>query len=297
MIEASNRPADQVVAVIPPRLGLATVETVAINAVMAGCDVNYMPIILAAIDALADDALNLDGLQATTNPCSPLVIVNGPVRDELGIAYGADALGPGHRANQTIGRALRLVLRNVGGGYPPAENSIQGSPWKMGLVVGEDENASPWEPLHVELGFDRNESVITLVNVESIINIPSAYTRADSLITMLARASRNGLNIEHSSGVLPYGLNPRHAEMIADAGFSKQAFKDELFERSKIPVGELPSEDHPATVRKLDGDRVLVTSSPNDFLVFVFGSHIPYHSLFFGGWAISGQASRTVDRS
>ena len=296
MIEGSNRAGDDVIAVIPPRNGVATIETVAINAVMAGCEVRCMPLLLAAIEALADDVLNLAGIQATTNPGGPMVIVNGPIRDELDVAYGPDALGPGHRTNQTVGRAIRLLLRNVGGGFPPADGSIQGSPWKMGLVVGEDEASSPWDPLHVERGYDAGESVVSLVNIESIINVASAYTLADSLITMLARAPRIGLNIQHSNGVLPFGLNAGHARMIAEAGFSKQALKDEIFERSKIPIDDLPAEDHPSTVRKLDGDRVLVTASADDILVFVFGSDVPYHSLFFGGWCVSGIASRVVGR-
>ena len=294
MIDASGRAAAELVAIVPPRLGMATVETVAINAVMAGCEPKCVAVVIAALEAVADDALNLAAVQATTNPGGPLVIVNGPIRDDLGIAYGADALGPGHRANQTIGRALRVVLRNVGGGYPPADGSIQGSPWKMGLVVGEDEVSSPWEPLHVEYGFAHSENVVTVVNVESVINVPSAYERADSLLTMLARSTRTGLNIHASSGVLPFGLNPGHARMLADAGLTKEEVKKEIFYRARIPVGDLPVEDHPSTVRKREGDHSLVTSSAEDILIFVFGRDVPYHSLYFGGWSISGRASRRV---
>ena len=149
-----DRHPQDVVAVLPPRQGEATVERIAINAVMAGCRPEYLPVIITTIEALADPAFNLDSIQATTHPVAPLVIVNGPVARELGINAGYNAFGQGFRANLTIGRAVRLVLMNVGGGLPgTGDRSTQGSPAKIAYCVAENEAASPWEPLHVEAGF------------------------------------------------------------------------------------------------------------------------------------------------
>lgn len=295
MIAGAGRPADDRIAIVEPRRGVATIEKIAINAVMAGCRPEYMPVLIAAIEALVDPAVNHAGVQSTTNPGGPMVIVNGPVRDRIGLAYGADALGPGHRANLTIGRALRLVMRNIGGGLPPADQSIQGSPWKLGMVVGEHEDASPWEPLHVERGFRPQDSVVTVVNSESVINVPAAYPGADAVLSLIARALGQGLNVHTSHGALPVGLNVGHARLLADAGYSKAEVKRELFERAKVPLSALPAEGNlPVSVWTLDGERVLVTQSAQDVLVFVFGGETPYHSLYFGGWGVGGAASRLV---
>jgi hypothetical protein len=295
MVAGAGRPAEELIAIVEPRRGMATVEKIAINAVMAGCRRDYMPVLVAAVEALVDPAVNHEGIQSTTNPGGPMLIVNGPVRDRIGLAYGPDALGPGNRANQTIGRALRLVMRNVGGGVPPADQSIQGSPWKLGMVVAEHEDASPWAPLHVDRGFGAEESVVTVVNSESVINVPAAYPEADDVLSELARALGQGLNVHTSRGVLPLGLNVGHARLLADAGYSKAEVRYELFERAKVPLSALPASGNmPMSVWTLDGNRVLVTRSPEDVLLFVFGGDTPYHSLCFGGWGVGGAASRAV---
>lgn len=295
MVAASGRAAQDLVAVIDPSGGAATVEKIAINAVMAGCRPRYMPVVVAAVEALVDPAVNHEGVQCTTNPGGPMLIVNGPIRDRIGLAYGQDALGPGHHANQTIGRALRLIMRNVGGGVPPTDRSIQGSPWKMGMVVGEHEEASPWAPLHVELGFDEDTSVVTIVNCESVVNVPAAYARAESVVWMFARTMMQGLNVHTSNGVLPVGLNVGHAHLLAEAGYSKADLKAELFEKAKVPLSMFPPEGNlPISVWTVEDDRVLVTNAPESILVFVFGGETPYHSLYFGGWGVSGRASRVI---
>ena len=152
----TTRDRREVVAVLPPRQGEATVERIAINAVMAGCRPEYFPVVIAAVEALAQPPFNLDSVQATTHPVAPLMIVNGPIAKEIGLNGGYNAFGQGFRPNLTIGRALRLVLMNVGGGLPgTGDRATQGSPAKIAYCVAENEDANPWEPLHVELGFDR----------------------------------------------------------------------------------------------------------------------------------------------
>jgi hypothetical protein len=298
MVRSSRQPPDHLVAELPPRQGLATVEAIAINAVMAGCRSDYLPLLIAAIEALVDPALNLDGIQSTTNPGGPMLIVNGPIRKRLDLACGPDALGPGHRANQTVGRAVRLILRNVGGGVPPVDQSVLGSPWKMGLVLGENEELSPWAPMHVRRGFSSDVDVVTVLNVESIINVPAPYRDAESVIWMLARAMRQGLNVHFSNGILVVALTPGHARMIAQTGVTIQQLKERLFDQARVPLTELPPAGNmPGGDWMVEHDHVLVTRDPDHIEVIVAGSDWNAHSLYFAGWGISGSTSRIIPAS
>jgi hypothetical protein len=159
--------------VLPPGNGSATVDHIAINAVMAGCRPAHMRVLLAAVEAMADRRFNLNGVQATTNPVAPLVIVNGPARSALGFNAGYGCFGPGWRANATVGRAVRLVLVNIGGAVPGEKDmAVSGQPAKYTFCVAENEEENPWEwePLSVERGFPRDASVVTVVGITSIIN-------------------------------------------------------------------------------------------------------------------------------
>jgi hypothetical protein len=152
-VAATERAADDLVAVVPPNYGRATIEKIAINAVMAGCRSEYLPVVVAAVEAVCDDAFDLHGVSATTNAPAPLVIVNGPIRERLEINSGAGVFGPGSRANATIGRALRLVCLNLGGARPGAVSmSTLAHPGRYTYCIGEHEEASPWESLAVEHG-------------------------------------------------------------------------------------------------------------------------------------------------
>ncbi len=163
----ARRPAD-VVADVPPNLAPATVEKIAVNAVMAGCRPEYLPVVIAAVEAACTDAFNLHGVLATTYFVGPLLVVNGPVRHAIGLNCGRNVFGQGTRANATIGRALQLVVRNVGGGRPgEVDMATLGQPGKFGACIGENEEASCWEPLHVERGFDRGQSTVTVFAAEA----------------------------------------------------------------------------------------------------------------------------------
>src|SRR5262249_59114767 len=143
---------------MPPLWRTATLEALAVNAVMAGCRPEYFPIIVSAVEAMLDPAFNLYGVQATTHPVAPLVIANGPHARAIGLHSGSGLFGPGFRANATIGRAVRLVLLNVGGAWPGRHDmATQGSPAKFSYAIAEREDASPWAPLHVGLGFGRDD--------------------------------------------------------------------------------------------------------------------------------------------
>src|SRR5439155_19891575 len=157
---------------MPPLWRQATLEKLAINAVMAGCQPLSFPVIVAAVEAMLDPAFNLYGVQATTHPVAPLLVVNGPYGRGIGLHAGSGCFGPGFRANATIGRAIRLILLNVGGGWPgPHDMATQGSPAKFSYAIAEREDASPWEPLSVGLGFGADRSVVTVFGGEPPHNV------------------------------------------------------------------------------------------------------------------------------
>lgn len=235
----------EVVAVLPPRQGEATVEKLAINAIMAGCRPEYFPVLLAAVRAAIDPAFNLDSIQATTHPVAPLIVVNGPIARELGINGGYNAFGQGFRANVTIGRALRLVLMNVGGGLPGSgDHSTQGSPAKLAYCVAEQEEASPWEPLHVELGYPREVSTVTLFGCEGPHNIQDHYSNTGEgiLRTIAGAMGQAGSNNLLAGGWPLLSLGPEHATTIARDGFSKQDVKRFLFDAARYPLAKLGEE-------------------------------------------------------
>src|ERR1043166_1151107 len=166
-IAAVKRNPQDVIGVVPPRWAPATVEKIAINAVMAGCLPQYMPVLIAAAEALTDPKLNLYALQATTGGPAIMLIVNGPIRKQLNINGGSNVLGEGWRANATIGRCVRLIQRNIGGSYPGSTcKATLGWPGKYSICIAENEEASQWEPLHVERGFGRDQSTVTLISAD-----------------------------------------------------------------------------------------------------------------------------------
>ena len=171
-IAASGRKADDLIASLPPRKGQATVEAIAVNAVMAGCKAEYMPVVIAAIEGISDPTYPLELMQVTTNPMTPFFLVNGPVRDKLEINYGTGCLGPGWRANSTIGRAVRLTLINVGGALPGVYSKTSfGSPLRYSYICAENEAENPWTPFHVDRGFKKDDSVVTAFKASNFCNI------------------------------------------------------------------------------------------------------------------------------
>jgi hypothetical protein len=163
MLQGTSRKPDEVVAVVPPDLIPCTVEKVAINAVMAGCRPEYLPVVLAAVEAACTEQFNMHGLLATTMPAGPVIIVNGPIRRAIGMNSGGNVFGQGNRANATIGRALQLVIRNVGGGRPgEVDRAAFGNPGKLSFCFAEDEEGSPWGPLSADLGAEAGASTVTL---------------------------------------------------------------------------------------------------------------------------------------
>ncbi|HBH03364.1 MAG TPA: hypothetical protein DDZ42_15835 [Candidatus Rokubacteria bacterium] len=275
----ADREPREVVGVLPPRQGEATVERIAVNAVMAGCRPEYFPVLLAAIEALADPAFNLDSIQATTHPVAPLLVVNGPIAREIGLNAGYNAFGQGARANVTIGRAVRLVLMNVGGGLPgTGDRATQGSPAKLAYCVAENEAESPWEPLHVEAGLAPDVSTVTAFGCEGPHNIQDHYSATGEgvLRTVAGAMGQAGSNNLLAAGWPLLALGPEHAATIARDGFTKRQVKEFLFEHARFPLARLGPEYRRYQVERRDAadapDTMLpIVRAPEDLGVIVVG--------------------------
>src|SRR5437764_132278 len=242
MLEGTMRHPAEVVAVVGPDFADCTVEKAAVNAVMAGCRPEYFPVVLAAVEAACTDEFNMHGLLCTTWFCGPVVIVNGPIATEIGMNSGVNALGQGNRANATIGRALQLIVRNVGGGRPgEIDRATMGGPGKYTFCFAEDEAGSPWEPLSVERGFAAGTSTVTLFAGEGVQGFVDQKSREPE---SLARSMAWALDaVWHptlalmSDAVLV--VSPEHARVFREAGWSKARLRERLLELGTKPVSEL----------------------------------------------------------
>jgi hypothetical protein len=231
MLSGTRRHPDEVIAAVAPAYGAATVERIAINAVMAGCLPDYMPVLIAAARAVSTPAFNLSGVQATTNPAAVWLVVNGPAAVELGVNGANNCLGPGSWANATLGRALRLILQNVGGALPgDMDRATQGQPGKYTFCCAENEQASPWEPLHVERGFAPDDDVATVVGSSGIVEVVDSCSRTPGELAQTFAQSMLIAGTVGGAGLLGGGqplivLPPELAVFLHQAGCSKAQFK------------------------------------------------------------------------
>ena len=291
MIAATGLPPGERIALIPPENGPATVEKIAINAVMAGCLPEYFPAVLAAVRAVAAPQFNLLGIQTTTNPVGPVLVVNGPIRGRLDIQSGRGCMGPGFRANATIGRALKLVLLNCGG-CPPGDvdKSIHGMPGKFAFCFGELEEESPWAPFHVDRGFRRDQSTISAFGGQGTQNLYAPYLDPDAILHNLADGMRcyghNGYLRALGNPLLV--LTPGHARIFADRGYDKPRIQAELFERTLIPRSYIPAERHLSKPVYADypPERMCqLCDRPQDIVVIVAGGPEAYHVTYIPSFA------------
>lgn len=229
MLAWTGRPRHDVLGVMEPLGGLATVEKVAANAVMAGCAPEHFPVVLAAVEALLDPAFNLRGVQTTDENVTPLLVVTGPAAPALGINAGWGALGPGWRANATVGRALRLVMNNLGGGWPGAVSFAGlGQPGRYALCLGERVD-SPWPALHEEAGYRPEQSAVTVLRAETVINVTGGL---EELTTVLGSAA-SLFSMLHG-GRVAVVLAPFVARRLADDGWSKDDVRRHLHARGRL---------------------------------------------------------------
>ncbi|MFN3974826.1 MAG: hypothetical protein ACK4K2_06095 [Dehalococcoidia bacterium] len=298
MIDALGRAPQEVVAEVPPAMGRATIEKLAVNAVMAGCLPEYFPVLVAAVQALCEPKFNLTAIQATTNPVGPLLIINGPIRQRIGVNCGAGCMGPGWRANATIGRAVRLVLLNIGGGAPgPVDKAVQGYPGKYTFCFGENEEDSPWPALHTERGFRQGDSTVTVVGAQGTSNIIELSPRPEDLLHALTYGMVNvGVNnFLTGLGEPLLVLNPLHARVLADAGWTKDNLREYLFEYVRAPISWFSRRalERGTFEGRIKDGKVSIVKEPSQFMLVVAGSMGGHHSTFiptFGDtWAVTRQ--------
>ena len=230
MLSGSSRQADEVVGLVPLDLASCTIEKIAINAVMAGCKPEYMPVVIASVEAALQEEFCMHGLLATTYFSSPLIIVNGPVSRRIGMNSKGNTFGQGNRANATIGRALQLVVRNVGGGKPGGvDRSVFGNPGKYTFCFAEDELGSCWESLAVERGFTDGVSTVTLFAADGVQGVVDQKSRdPESLCRSFSASLRT---VGHAKMIMAADailvISPEHERVFRLAGWSKAASKTE----------------------------------------------------------------------
>ena len=246
MLAYCDRPWSEPLGRIAPRYGEATPIRLAANAVMAGCKPQYFPVITTAVEALCEERFNLYGIQATTHPVAPLVIVNGPAAKELGINGGHNAFGPGVQANATIGRAIRLALINIGGAIPGlGDMSTFGTPAKYSYCVAENEAENPWEPLSVERGFARGVSTVTVIGADGPHNVNDheSHTAEGICTTIAGTLATTGNNDVFYDAEPLIVFGPEHARTVAAAGWSKADVRRFVYEQAQIPLGRFSREN------------------------------------------------------
>jgi len=250
MLRHTKRAPDEVVATIQPGMGAAIVEYIAINAVMAGCRPEYLPVLIAAAEAVAQPQFRLQSIQSTTNPAAVWLIVNGPIAKWLEVNSGHNCLGQGTWANATLGRALRLMLMNIGRALPgDMDQATQGQPGKYSFCCAENEAASPWEPLHVERGFSRDTSTVTVVGALGTWSMNMTAKNADEVLAMIADTMQYPASSDYVYGGAPFiVLSPQHANVFHAAGLTKADVKQRLWEASKMRAGRSRGSEFDRTV-------------------------------------------------
>jgi hypothetical protein len=331
MLNAVDRKPHEVLGAVAPRMGEATVEAVAINAVMAGCKPEYFPVVLAAVEAVLEPSFNLGGVQATTNPLAPLVIVSDTLGVKLGFNSGYNCFGQGNRANATVGRALRLVLSNLGGGHPgTGDKSTMGQPAKYTFCVAESP-LSPWPPLHVDQGLPKDSDGVTILAcnyypVEAYnrkgrmgregqvagAGLPSPE-RDDSddnsdveILESYAEAVifYPGTQCANFGGQVGIVINPHLAQILAKQGWQRRDIQLYLYENARIPRGSLPTltseakglakKRWPLWFNLADAHKPIpLVKKPEDYIILCCGDAYRVFGAVLGPWSSLGGAAHS----
>ena len=325
MLKGTKRAPQDVLMVMEPGFGLATVEKIAINAVMAGCRPEQFPVLLAAIDCLAQPEMNHRDMQVSGHTEAPIILVNGPIARKAGINFGTTAMGPGviNSANTAIGRALRLCLINIGYCNAGAgDPNFIGLPTKFGMCIAENEEVSPWQPYHMDRGFKRDESAVTVVTVTGPTTIidPRSKTHEDTLKNIGSMMfypnagaggwvkGRQSAQVGHTNKRVPYQgpyhpiiLSPSRAVIMAEAGFSKQDAQEWLHHNCRVSMksvlasGVMPVDangkwlHYPELQHLADDPEATIPAleSPEQYLLFVTGGSTHYANFFYGTYGIA----------
>jgi hypothetical protein len=299
MLTGTNREPQEVIGPIPPKWAPATIEKIAINAVMAGCLPEYLPVVIAAVEAICEPRFNLYGVQATTGYVGPALLLNGPIRKQLDVNCDAGVFGPGYRSNATIGRAIRLILITVGGGFPgETDRSTFGWPGKYTMCFGENQEKSPWEPYHVEFGFKPEESAVTVFGINGFLPIHTAGNTGEQALASLAEVIKMHHGVSHldvgsfGGGTPLIALGIEDAEIMARDGITKKQVKDYLWQHAALKFSEIPArrkghkndeELMRESVNMTPDGVVHLSTKPEDIMVIVIGGK-HRHSVFLPMW-------------
>ena len=305
MLRATTLSSDEIIGRIPPCYGVATVEKIASNAVMAGCEPEMLSVLVALIRAACDERFNLHGVQATTHFAAPLITINGPIRHQLHFASGSNVFSNVARSNSTLGRALQLILLNLGGARPgEIDMSTLGNPGKFSYCISENEEASPWEPLHVELGFQPQQSTVTLFAAEPPRGVSEHTAREGKQI--LKTLSRTLVTIwsywicaRLEAFVV---LCPEHVNTLHRDGFTKSDVREFLFENTGVPLRDFENNGSEGTQFQETYQEVIIDGEPNylkfqkpeQIKILVAGGSAGKFSAVIGSWAAGPQGSEMV---
>lgn len=323
MLAGTARPADDVVAVLEPGFGIATVSRIAANAVMAGCRPEHLPVVIAAIECLADPRINLRGKAMSTGPQAPLLIVNGPIVAEIGLNSGRNALGPGpaSRANTAIGRAVRLCMMNLGHTYHDiADMDTIGSPTKYSMCVAENVAASPWPPYSVAKGFPAEASTVTVQFVYGICELHDFDNHEpEKLAQVFAGAALNVAQVSTGHWLVGHRADaragtkekehhvvmvcPEHAQIFKNAGWSRRRLQEELFRLARLPFRSLMINKEPRAMLAARPDLAWLWDSPETMLpvvedpdcyeIMVVGATAGRGAFF---WGAGGPVTKAIER-
>ena len=301
MLTGTTRQPTDVVAIVPPDLVEITVEKVAINAVMAGCKPEYLPWVIAALEAVCNDTFNIHGVLATTMPVGPVIVCNGPGTRAIGMNSGMNVFGQGNRANLTIGRAVQLIIRNIGGGRPgEVDRATHGNPGKLSFCFAEDELGTPWTTLSESRGISRTTDAVTVFPGEGPRCVVDQLARdPESLTNTFAACLRT---LHNPKSVLAFDaivvMGPEHARVYADAGWDRDRVLSEIHARLQIPGSELIrgangiAEGVPTHLSGM----TLPKFRPGGLLLVHAGGGAGLFSAIIGGWANGDIGSQPVTR-
>ena len=296
MLAAHGFNGAEVLCDLPPLFAPVTWQDIAINAVMAGCLPAYLPVIGAAVEGIAAAEFNLVGIATTTGSAAPMIIVNGPIVQQIGLNAGGNVFGPGHRANATIGRALTLVLRNVGGAIPgELDMSTIGQPAKYSCCIAENETDSPWASLHVERGFDKNDSVVTVVGIAGSVEIVDSSSHTPEDLAQTFAQSMLIAGTAGSGGLLGGGeplliMPPEIAQAFQRASCSKAHAKALIHERAVMPRDRLSNaiREHRAALAQSVGGNpdadLRIAEAADDVMIVVAGG-VGIKAAYLPTWA------------
>jgi hypothetical protein len=293
MLDGTARDPQEVLGLVPPDLAPATVEKIAVNAVMAGCKPEYLPVVLAAVEAVLEEQFAMHGVLATTMFVGPVVVVNGPIRRRIGMNAKGNALGQGNRANAAIGRSLQLVVRNIGGGRPQeVDRATLGNPGKYTYCFAEDEEGSSWEPLAVERGIGLGQSAVTVFAGFGLQGVVDQKSRDPESLAHSFAASLKAINSVKLAPACDAMLVvcPEHHRTFKNAGWSKARLSEELYRLCEIPGEELVAGAKGITE---GGPPSLAGTTVNKFrpgglLIVRAGGDAGMFSGIIGGWSAGG---------